>query len=415
MKYIIIVGDGMGDNPVEQLGNRTPLQAAKTPNMDALSGKGVLGLVRLTPEGFSPGSDVTQLSILGYDPRKCYTGRSPLEAASMGVALGKDDVAFRCNTVSLTRNGKYINDRFSDDVVMADFSAGHITTDESRELLLFLDKKLGNESFRFYPGVSYRHLFVWKNGKTEMRCTPPHDITDKTVHDHLPKGDGVEVLMEIMEKALGILSDHPVNVRRRERGDRIANGIWLWGQGKAPLLETFYARHGLHGSLISAVDLTKGIGKYAGFDIINVPGATGYIDTNYRGKGEYALKELFDKNKDMVFVHVEAPDEAGHNGDINGKVAAIEEIDEKVVGTILEGMKDKGDFKILILCDHKTPVALKTHSSEPIPFILYDSRETEKSNRPYDEFNAADSGVFVEDGTRLIDMMIGKKEAEVRS
>lgn len=409
MKYIIIVGDGMGDNPVEQLGNRTPLQAAKTPIMDSLSEKGVLGLVRLTPEGFSPGSDVTQLSILGYDPRKCYTGRSPLEAASMGVSLGKDDVAFRCNTVSLTRGGKYINDRFSDDVVMADFSAGHITTDESRELLLFLDKNLGNDMFRFYPGVSYRHLFVWKNGKTEMKCTPPHDITDKVVYGHLPQGDGVEVLMEIMEKALGILSDHPVNVRRRERGDRIANGIWLWGQGKAPQLEKFHAIHGLHGSLISAVDLTKGIGKYAGFDIINVPGATGYLDTNYRGKGEYALKELFDKNKDMVFVHVEAPDEAGHNGDINGKVAAIEEIDAKVVGTILAGMKDKGDFKILILCDHKTPVALKTHSSEPIPFILYDSRETEKSNRPYDEFNAADSGVFVEDGTKLIDMFIGKQ------
>lgn len=409
MKYIIIVGDGMGDNPVEQLGNRTPLQAAKTPIMDSLSEKGVLGLVRLTPEGFSPGSDVTQLSILGYDPRKCYTGRSPLEAASMGVSLGKDDVAFRCNTVSLTRGGKYINDRFSDDVVMADFSAGHITTDESRDLLLFLDKNLGNDMFRFYPGVSYRHLFVWKNGKTEMKCTPPHDITDKVVYGHLPQGDGVEVLMEIMEKALGILSDHPVNVRRRERGDRIANGIWLWGQGKAPQLKEFHAIHGLHGSLISAVDLTKGIGKYAGFDIINVPGATGYLDTNYRGKGEYALKELFDKNKDMVFVHVEAPDEAGHNGDINGKVAAIEEIDAKVVGTILAGMKDKGDFKILILCDHKTPVALKTHSSEPIPFILYDSRETEKSNRPYDEFNAADSGVFVEDGTRLIDMFIGKQ------
>lgn len=408
MKYIILVGDGMGDNPVEQLGGRTPLQAAKMPNMDSLSKRGVLGLVKLTPDGFYPGSDVTQMSLLGYDPAKCYTGRSPLEAANMGVTLGKDDVAFRCNTVSLTRNGKYINDRLSDDVVMADFSAGHITTDESRELLLFLDKNLGNDIFKFYPGVSYRHLFVWKNGKAEMKCTPPHDITDKAVHGHLPTGDGVDVLMEIMNKALGILQDHPVNIRRKERGDKIANGIWFWGQGKAPQLETFHAKYGLNGSMISAVDLTNGIGKYAGFDIIHVPGATGYIDTNYKGKGEYALKELFDKNKDMIFIHVEAPDEAGHNGDINGKVKAIEEIDEKVVGTILEGMKDKGDFRILILCDHKTPVALKTHTPEPIPFILYDSRETEKSDRPYDEFNAADSGVFVENGTRLIERLLGK-------
>ncbi|MDD5435250.1 MAG: cofactor-independent phosphoglycerate mutase [Nitrospira sp.] len=408
MKYIILVGDGMGDNPVEQLGNRTPLQDARIPNMDSLAGKGVLGLVKLTPDGFSPGSDVTQLSLLGYDPAKCYTGRSPLEAASMGVHLDNDDVAFRCNTVSLTRNGKYINDRLSDDVVMADFSAGHITTDESKELLLFLDKQLGNDNFKFYPGVSYRHLFVWKNGKTEMKCTPPHDITDKPVQGYLPAGDGVEVLMEIMEKALGILSDHPVNIRRRERGDRIANGIWLWGQGKAPQLEIFYVKHGLHGSMISAVDLTKGIGKYAGFDIIDVPGATGYTDTNYRGKAEYALKELFDKNKDIVFIHVEAPDEAGHNGDVNAKVKAIEDIDEKVVGTILEGMNGKGDYKILILCDHKTPVALKTHSREPIPFILYDSRKTEKSGRVYDEVNAADSGVFVGDGTKLIERFLRK-------
>ncbi len=410
MKYIILVGDGMGDDPVEQLGGKTPLQAAKIPNMDSLANKGILGLVKLTPDGFSPGSDVTQLSLLGYDPGKCYTGRSPLEAASMGVNLDKDDVAFRCNTVSLTRNGKYINDRLSDDVVMADFSAGHITTDESKELLLFLDEQLGNDNFKFYPGVSYRHLFVWKNGKTGMKCTPPHDITDKTVKGYLPTGEGVDILMGIMEEALGILSDHPVNVRRRERGDKAANGIWLWGQGKAPRLETFYAKHGLHGSMISAVDLTKGIGKYAGFDIINVPGATGYIDTNYQGKAEYALKELFDKNKDIVFIHVEAPDEAGHNGDVAGKVKAIEEIDDKVVGTILEGMKDKGDYKILILCDHKTPVALKTHSREPIPFILYDSREQGKSSgSAYDEFNAADGGVFVEDGTKLINMLISKQ------
>ena len=408
MKYIVLVGDGMGDNPVEQLGGKTPLQAAKTPNMDRLARNGVLGLVKLAPDGFSPGSDVTQLSLLGYDPRKCYTGRSPLEAASIGVSMEKDDVAYRCNLVTLTRNGEYISGNLSDDVIMEDYSGGHIGTDEARELILSLDNSLGKDNFRFYPGVSYRHLFIWKYGETDLKSTPPHDFTGKVIKGRLPAGKGVDVLIDLMEKALRILIDHPVNRRRKERGDKPANGIWLWGQGKAPSLETFYKRYGLHGSMISAVDLTRGIGKYAGFDIVNVPGATGYLDTNYRGKGEYALKELY--TKDIVYVHVEAPDEAGHNGDVAGKVKAIEEFDEKVVGVILEGMKGRGGHRVLVLCDHKTPVALKTHTPEPIPFILYDSRETEKSGRAYDEFNAEESGVFVEDGTKIIDMLIGERQ-----
>lgn len=407
MKYIVLVGDGMGDYSVKELGGKTPLQAANTPNMDGLAKRGILGLVKLAPDGFYPGSDVTQLSLLGYDPRKCYTGRSPLEAASIGVTMGKDDVAYRCNLVTLTRGGEYIRDRLSEDVVMEDYSGGHIGTDEARELILSLDKELGGDNFKFYPGVSYRHLFIWKHGETDVRCTPPHDFTGKVIKDRLPAGRGVDILIDFMERALQILSDHPVNKRRKERGNKMANGIWLWGQGKVPLLETFHKRYGLHGSMISAVDLTRGIGKYAGFDIINVPGATGYLDTNYRGKGEYALREL--ETKDIVYVHVEAPDEAGHNGDVPGKVKAIEEFDEKVVGVILEGMRERGPYRVLVLCDHKTPVALKTHTPEPVPFILYDSRESEKSGRAYDEFNAEESGVVVEDGTKLIGMFIGSR------
>ena len=407
MKYIVLVGDGMGDYKVAELNNRTPLQAAYKPNMDSLSMKGVMGRVRLAPDGFYPGSDVTQLSLLGYDPAKYYTGRSPLEAASIGVALAADDVAYRCNLVTLTRGGEYISSNVSGDVVMEDYSGGHIGTDEARELILSLDKELGSDVFRFYPGMSYRHLFVWKGGETDVKCTPPHDFTGKPLSDRLPSGNGVDVLTDIMEKALRILSSHPTNRKRRDRGEKPANGIWLWGQGKAPKLKTFHEKYGLNGAMIAAVDLMRGIGKYAGFDVVDVPGATGYLDTNYRGKAEYALREL--ETKDVVYVHVEAPDEAGHNGDVSGKVKAIEDIDEKVVGTILKGMKDKGPFRILILCDHWTPVSIRTHTPEPVPFILYDSGEVTKSNRCYDEANASDSGVFVEDGTKLIDMLIGSK------
>ena len=407
MKYIVLVGDGMGDYKVAELNNRTPLQAAYKPNMDSLSMKGVMGRVRLAPDGFYPGSDVTQLSLLGYDPAKYYTGRSPLEAASIGVALAADDVAYRCNLVTLTRGGEYISSNVSGDVVMEDYSGGHIGTDEARELILSLDKELGSDVFRFYPGMSYRHLFVWKGGETDVKCTPPHDFTGKPLSDRLPSGNGVDVLTDIMEKALRILSSHPTNRKRRDRGEKPANGIWLWGQGKAPKLKTFHEKYGLNGAMIAAVDLMRGIGKYAGFDVVDVPGATGYLDTNYRGKAEYALREL--ETKDVVYVHVEAPDEAGHNGDVSGKVKAIEDIDEKVVGTILKGMKDKGPFRILILCDHWTPVSIRTHTPEPVPFILYDSGEVTKSNKCYDEVNASDSGVFVEDGTKLIDMLIGSK------
>lgn len=406
MKYIVLVGDGMGDFPVKELGGRTPLQAAKTPNMDSLSKNGILGLVRLTPGGFYPGSDVTQLSLLGYDPAICYTGRSPLEAASIGIKMAEDDVAYRCNLVTLMREGEYAGGRLSDDVIMEDYSGGHISTEEARELILSLDRELGGNGIRFYPGVSYRHLFIWKGGETEVKCTPPHDFTGKPVKGRLPSGKGEDFLIATMEKAMKVLTDHPVNKKRMARGDKMANGIWFWGQGRLPEIVEFHSKYGLHGSMIAAVDLMRGIGKYAGFDIVDVPGATGYLDTNYEGKAEYALRELL--AKDIVYVHVEAPDEAGHNGNTSGKVKAIEDIDEKIAGVIIKEMRQRGPFRMLILCDHWTPVSLKTHTPEPVPFILYDSREEEKSGRAYDEDNARESGVFIEDGTRLIDMLIGR-------
>ena len=402
MKYLIVIGDGMADYPVESLGGKTLLQAARTPEMDFFASRGKVGLVRLTPPGFSPGSDVTQLSLLGYDPRKFYTGRSPLEAASIGVSLEPDDVAFRCNLVTLRSPSGKFPERFSEDLIMEDYSGGHIPTDESRPILKSLDQALKTDEFRFYPGISYRHLFVWKGGKTRMICTPPHDFTGKPIGPHIPQGEGADVLNRITNAAFAVLRDTVVNRIRLAQGDLPANSIWLWGQGKAPQLVPFKDRYGLSGSMISAVDLMKGIGIYAGFDIIKVPGATGYLDTNYVGKAEYALRELKENGKDIVYVHVEAPDEAGHNGDLQGKLQAIEDFDAKVVGTLRRGMEGEA-FRIMILPDHPTPVALRTHTPEPIPFILYDSREQEKSGRTYDEEEGKKSGWLIDDGTALID------------
>lgn len=411
MKYIILVGDGMADHPCDALHGKTPLEVAHTPHMDGLASKGIIGRVRLTPPGYPPGSDVTQLTLLGYDPVKYYTGRSPLEAASMGVDLDEDDVAYRCNLVTLTRNGKYITDKLYGDALMDDYSGGHVGTEEARLLIMALDKEIGGDDFRFYPGVSYRHLFIWHEGEVDVKCTPPHDITGRAIGEYLPRGKGKDKLLEIMNLAIPVLASHPVNKARTERGEKMANSIWLWGQGKRPSMETFYERYGLRGSMIAAVDLTRGIGKYAGFDIIDVPGATGYIDTNYEGKGEYALKEL--STKDIVYVHVEAPDEAGHNGDLHGKIKAIEEIDKKIVGPIKEYMKDKIPFRMLILCDHLTPLDLRTHSPEPVPFILYDSTKEGNRDVAYTEKDAQKSSILIEDGTRLIEALVKPSTLEI--
>lgn len=408
MKYIILLGDGMADWPRADLGGRTCLQAAKTPNLDLLASAGQVGMVSTVPEGYAPGSDVANLSVLGYDPRKFYTGRSPLEAASIGVSLGPDDVAFRCNLVTLKAAGGGSSAGRRRTLLMEDFSAGHISTSEARTLIEAIGDRLGTEHIRFYPGVSYRHLMIWKGGKDRIDCTPPHDIQDKDIQDYLPRGEGDDIVNELMESSYDILTNHPVNKGRLEAGKRAANSIWLWGQGKRPSMPTFREKYGLEGAVISAVDLTKGLGVYAGFEVINVPGATGWIDTNYVGKAEHALFAL--KSRDIVYLHVEAPDEAGHTGDVKNKIKAIEDFDEFIVGNVMHGMQQFDEYRILALPDHPTPLEIRTHSAEPVPFVLYDSRSERKGGPvSYDERIAdrKDALIFKE-GYMLMDHFLKK-------
>ncbi len=400
----------MADRPHDGLGGRTCLQAAKTPNLDQLATLGEVGMVHTIPEGFAPGSDVANLTVMGYDPRKYYTGRSPLEAASIGVELGPEDVAFRCNLVTLRiAGGKALAGGSGRRVVMEDFSAGHISTEEARLLVEEIDSKLGSDRIRFYPGVSYRHLMVWKGGKDRIECTPPHDIQDKDIQDYLPRGEGDETINALMEASAEVLTAHPVNKTRLENGKRAANNIWLWGQGKRPQMPTFREKYGLEGAMISAVDLTKGLGIYAGFEVITVPGATGWLDTNYVGKAEHALWAL--KTKDIVYVHVEAPDEAGHTGDLKNKVKAIEDFDEFIVGNIMHGMKQFDEYRIMALPDHPTPIELRTHSSEPVPFVIYDNtRERRGEPVAYDERIAYRKEALVfKEGYTLMDHFLKKQ------
>lgn len=403
MKYIILLGDGMADRPLAELGGKTCLQAAKTPNMDRLASLGEVGMVHTVPDGFPPGSDVANLSVLGYDPRLYYSGRSPLEAASIGVELGPEDVAYRCNLVTLRVTGGKTASSGRRKAVMEDFSAGHISTQEGRQLIEEIDARLGSDRLRFHPGVSYRHLLVWKGGKAAVECTPPHDIQDKDVTDYLPRGDGDDVINQLMEASYDVLSGHPVNKARAEKGQRQANSIWLWGQGRRPSMPTFREKYGLEGAVISAVDLTKGIGIYAGFEVINVPGATGWIDTNYVGKAEHALWAL--KTKDIVYLHVEAPDEAGHTGDLKNKLRAIEDFDEFVVGNIIHGMKQFDEYRIMVLPDHPTPLEIRTHTAEPVPFAIYDNtRERSGDPVPYDERIAyRKESLIITEGHTLMD------------
>ena len=400
-KYIVLIGDGMADYPIAELGGKTPLQAAWTPNLDRLAKKGTLGLVNTIPPGFPPGSDVANLSVFGYDPAVYYTGRAPLEAVAMGVKLGPADVAFRCNLVTLSKEG--------DDFYMEDFSAGHISSEEAKRIVIDLGKELGDEEFNFSPGVSYRHLLVWRNGEAGLRLktTPPHDITGSNISPHVPEGDGEEEILWLMNRAQKILPDHPVNQERLRAGKKPANAIWLWGQGKAPALEPMTRRFGVQGSVISAVDLIKGIGFYAGLEIVNVPGATGYLDTNYAGKAEYALNAL--TKQDLVYVHVEAPDEAAHNGNLKDKIRAIEDFDQKIVGPILKGAEKFGGYQVLILPDHFTPLTIKTHSGEPVPFIVFSSEEQNrppKEERSFNEESAREAGLLVERGHELMEKFI---------
>jgi 2,3-bisphosphoglycerate-independent phosphoglycerate mutase len=398
MKYIVLLGDGMADEPLAELDDKTPLEQARTPNMDALARRGQLGLVETVPKGFHPGSDVANLSVFGYNPADCYSGRSPLEAASMGVELGPEDVAFRLNLVHLVAHyGK---------LYMGDFSAGHISTAEARELIAALQEELGGEEFHFYPGVSYRHLLVWRGGKDQMQFTPPHDLTNQPIEGHLPRGDGAEQLMQLMNSSQMLLHNHPVNARRKQAERLTANSIWLWGHGRAPKMPTFQEKFGIRGAVISAVDLIKGIGIYAGLDVINVPGATGYIDTNYQGKADAALEALL--TRDFVYLHVEAPDEAAHAGNLEDKIKAIECFDEQVVGTVLAGLPALGDYRVLLLPDHPTPVRKMTHTLGPVPYVLYDSAGAfpAAGGAAYNEKEAAATGIVVDPGFLLMRRLI---------
>ncbi|MFA5716593.1 MAG: cofactor-independent phosphoglycerate mutase [Desulfobulbaceae bacterium] len=366
MKYILLIGDGMGDLPVPELGNATPLEAAGKPAIDRLAREGEMLLVRTVPPGFPPGSDVANLSLLGYEPEKYYTGRAPLEAASMGVAIESDEIAYRCNLVT-------VEYRPGGGIIMRDFTAGHISSSEAAELITTVQRDCGSERFTFHPGISYRHLLVVKNSAGTPQTVPPHDHTDQDVtrfyRNYLEAADW----RELMTGSAAILADHPVNVRRAARNLPPANSLWPWGEGRPLRLPPFEERYGIRGSLISAVDLLKGIGICCGLEIINVDGATGYLDTNYEGKARAALEAL--RDRDFVLVHVEAPDEAGHQGMVREKIRAIEDFDGRIVRPIVEEMERRGGpFRLVVTMDHYTPICRRTHENWPVPMVLYDSR-----------------------------------------
>lgn len=400
MKYVVVLGDGMADYRMPQLGNRTPLQCAKKPNIDYLAANGETGMVRTIPEGIPPGSDAANLSVMGYDPEKFYTGRSPLEAVSMGVRLSDTDLAFRCNLVNLAVEGDY------ESAIMIDYSSDEISTAESSELIKEINRYFSNDDIIFYPGISYRHCMVWHRGSGSRKMTPPHDILEKRITPYLPTGDSSGMLLDMQKKSYEILKDHPVNKARIARGLRPANSIWLWGEGRRPAIPRFIDKYGLKGSVVSAVDLIKGIGICAGLESIDVEGATGNINTNFRGKAEAALKELH-SGKDFVYVHVEAPDECGHRFEVENKVRSIELIDSEIVGVLLDGMKDFDDYGIMVLPDHPTPLPLRTHTPEPVPYVIYrKSSEKPSGVAGYDEFQAQKTGIFIEKGYTLMDRFL---------
>lgn len=406
MKYLVLLGDGMAGLPLAELGGKTTLAYARTPNMDYMASHGKLGRARTVPAGMPPGSDVANLSVLGYDPKKYYTGRAPLEAVSIGVDLDPEDVAFRCNLVTLRVMDRKDEGRaFCRRCFMEDFSAGHISTAEARVLIAAMDAALGSEKLTFYPGVSYRHLMVWKGGEDKVECVPPHDITGREVADKLPVGDGADFLTDLMKRSMDVLMDHEVNRDRIKAGKPPANSIWLWGQGRRPRMPSFRERYGLTGAMISAVDLMKGIAKVLGLKVLEVPGATGYIDTNYRGKAEAALKAL--DEVDFVYVHVEAPDEAGHGGNMEHKIRAIEDFDELVVGVVARELKARKGCRVLIMPDHPTPISVRSHTSEPVPFIVWEpGLEVPGEADEYNEEAAAKSRLVFEEGWKIMDYLI---------
>ena len=399
MKYVIILGDGMADKPIESLGGRTPMQAAHKPVMDQMAGRAEQGIAYTVPENLPAGSDVANLAMLGYDPQKYYSGRSPLEALSIGVDMKDTDVALRCNFVTLEEDGEY------EDKKITDHSAGEITTEEAEILVQAVKEALETEEFKFYAGVSYRHLTIWDHGKV-VELTPPHDILGKQIGEFLPEE---ERLKEMMKKSFEILDHHPVNEERAKKGLNKANSIWFWGAGTRPALDQFEGKTGMKGAMVSAVDLLKGIAVGAQMRNLDVEGANGGLDTNYKGKAEAALQALLEKGDDFAYIHVEAPDEMGHQGNVEHKIQAIEYLDDQVVRIVKEGLEKAGeDFRMLIGPDHPTPIAIRTHTKDPIPFMIYDSRKSLGSMEEYSEEAAGSTGLVVEHGYELMNRLLQK-------
>lgn len=400
MKYIVMVPDGMGDYPLEELDGRTPLECSKVPNMTYMAKNGKVGMVSVIPKGMTPASDVANLSIIGYDPLKYYSGRGPLEAANMDIGLGDDDVAFRCNLIT------------EDKGILTDYSSGHITTKEADILMRAIDKKLGKGDVKFYLGISYRHLMVIKNGRhfkssgkdadlSKISYMPPHDIVGQRVDKNLPKGKGADFLIKLMNDSKAVLEKQDINRVRLDLKENPASMVWLWGQGTKPRLPMFEEKYGVKGAIVSAVNLVNGIGKLIGLEVIDVPGATGYYDTNYQGKADYAMAAL--DNNDFVFVHVEATDEAGHNKDIRAKITAIENFDKHIVGTALKYFKGRDDVKMMLLPDHSTPISIGTHTSDPIPFVICGAGVEADNTMVFSEKSGKASRLTFPSGWQLMD------------
>lgn len=404
MKYLILVPDGAADEKIEKLGNKTPLQVANMPTINQLAQNGKIGMVQTIPKGVAPGSDAANLSVMGYDPAIYLTGRSPLEAASMGIEMSQTDVAFRTNLVTLQGDGDY------EELTIMDHSSGDITNEEAKILMEAVQSYFGTETIHFYPGVSYRHAMIVNDGSTEYQLTPPHDVLTQKVRDHLPKGEGSHFITKIMKESYTFLKDHPINQDRIKRGLNPANSLWIWGQGKKPNLSSFYDKYKIRGTAISAVDLIKGIAICAGLESVDVEGATGTIHTNFEGKAQAAIKEFKD-GKDFIYLHIEAPDECSHQGDMDGKIKSLELIDQKVLIPVLAYLRESGEmFRILIVPDHRTPLAIRTHSSDPVPFVLYDSQKADTFNEKNRfEEEAGMTGTKFDSGYELADYFFGKK------
>ncbi len=398
MKYIVVLGDGMADWPLDELGGKTPLSYASTPVMDQMAAVSEIGLAHTIPEGMSPGSDTANLAVMGYNPRKYYTGRSPLEALSIGVDMKDTDVAIRCNIVTLTEEEEEYEKK-----TVLDHSSGEISTEDAAVLLNAVRDELEDEIYKFYVGTSYRHLLIWDKGEVQ-KLTPPHDILGKVIGDYLPED---EMLKSLMKKSYDILKNHPINIARKEQGLNPANSCWFWGAGTKPILSSFEEKTGKKGAMISAVDLLKGIAVGAGMKNLIVEGANGGLHTNYEGKAMAAVKAVTEDGCDFAYIHVEAPDEMGHQGSVERKIKAIEFLDEKVIKVVKEEMEKRGeDVRILVLPDHPTPIAMRTHTNEPIPYMLYDSTQSLGNGRLYDEKNAQESGILYEEGYKLIDHLL---------